>query len=63
MKISALEDTGGKVKKLTTRIYKCWFEGKYGTNISNKWSNILIFGISVEEKKRKYGKKKKLKRC
>lgn len=55
MKISALEDTEGKSQKLSTRIYKGWFWGKYGTNLSNKWSNILLFGIPVEEK---YGKKK-----
>lgn len=49
-----------KIQKLSTRFCKGWFGSKYGTNLSNKWSNILIFGISVEEKKEKYGKKNML---
>lgn len=33
----------------STRIYKGWSGEKYGTNRSNKWLNILIFGIPVEK--------------
>lgn len=47
-----------KSKKLSIKIYKGLFEKKYGTNFSNKLSNILIFGISVEEKKENIERKK-----